>query len=222
MFVERVSADYEPVDVRHILIMPEKGEDGTATDEAWAEAEKKAKDALEEFLAGDKTEETFAALAEEKSEDGGSNTNGGLYSGVLKGQMVAPFEDWCFAEDRQPGDTDIVKTSYGYHVMYFSGRGENNIYSTLKSTLINEKFDSWLGGLSDALEVSKFDAFEQVGGMIAGIAEAAEAHEAANSSESEAESDASGNESSETASDGAESSAESESGADSASASTEG
>ena len=106
--------------------------------------------------------------------------------------------------------------------MYFSGRGENNIYSTLKSTLINEKFDSWLGGLSDALEVSKFDAFEQVGGMIAGIAEAAEAHEAANSSESEAESDTSGNESSETASDGAESSAESESGADSASASTEG
>ena len=104
MFVERVSADYEPVDVRHILIMPEKGEDGTATDEAWAEAEKKAKDALEEFLAGDKTEETFAALAEEKSEDGGSNTNGGLYSGVLKGQMVAPFEDWCFAEDRQPGE----------------------------------------------------------------------------------------------------------------------
>ena len=222
MFVERVSADYEPVDVRHILIMPEKGEDGTATDEAWAEAEKKAKDVLEEFLAGDKTEETFAALAEEKSEDGGSKTNGGLYSGVLKGQMVAPFEDWCFAEDRQPGDTDIVKTSYGYHVMYFSGRGENNIYSTLKSTLINEKFDSWLGGLSDALEVSKFDAFEQVGGMIAGIAEAAEAHEAANSSESEVESNASGNESSETASDGAESSAESESGADSASASTEG
>ncbi len=53
MFVERVSADYEPVDVRHILIMPEKGEDGTVTDEAWAEAEKKAQDVLEEFLAGD-------------------------------------------------------------------------------------------------------------------------------------------------------------------------
>lgn len=196
MFVERVSADYEPVDVRHILIMPEKGDDGTASDEAWAAAETKAKEVLEEFLAGDKTEETFAKLAEEKSEDGGSNTNGGLYSGVTKGQMVAPFEEWCFAEGRQPGDTDIVKTSYGYHVMYFSGRGENNIYSSLKSTLVTEKFDNWLNGLSDALEVTKLDGFEQVGGMIAGIAQAAEDHAAAQEEESGAQSDTESGESS--------------------------
>ena len=204
MFIERVSADYEPVDVRHILIMPEKGEDGTASDEAWAAAEAKAKDVLEEFLAGDKTEETFAALAQEKSEDGGSNSNGGLYSGVVKGQMVAPFEEWCFAEGRQPGDTDIVKTSFGYHVMYFSGRGENNIYSSLKGTLINEKFDAWLDSLSENIEVVKLDSFEQVGGMIAGIAQAAEEHAAAQEAESEADSNASDSENS---SEGAESGA---------------
>lgn len=214
MFIERVSADYEPVDVRHILIMPEKGEDGTASDEAWAAAEAKAKDVLEEFLAGDKTEETFAALAQEKSEDGGSNSNGGLYSGVVKGQMVAPFEEWCFAEGRQPGDTDIVKTSFGYHVMYFSGRGENNIYSSLKGTLINEKFDAWLDSLSENIEVVKLDSFEQVGGMIAGIAQAAEEHAAAQEAESEANSNASDSENS---SEGAESGAENESSEDSGS-----
>lgn len=214
MFIERVSADYEPVDVRHILIMPEKGEDGTASDEAWAAAEAKAKDVLEEFLAGDKTEETFAALAQEKSEDGGSNSNGGLYSGVVKGQMVAPFEEWCFAEGRQPGDTDIVKTSFGYHVMYFSGRGENNIYSSLKGTLINEKFDAWLDSLSENIEVVKLDSFEQVGGMIAGIAQAAEEHAAAQEAESEADSNASDSENS---SEGAESGAENESSEDSGS-----
>ena len=31
------------------------------------------------------------------------------------------FLDWCFADGRQPGDYGIVKTDYGYHVMYFVG-----------------------------------------------------------------------------------------------------
>ena len=40
-----------------------------------------------EFEAGDKTEESFAALAEEYSEDTGSNTNGGLYDSTNKVQV---------------------------------------------------------------------------------------------------------------------------------------
>ena len=35
--------------------------------------------------------------------------------------MVAAFNDWCFDPARQVGDTGVVKTEYGYHVMYFSG-----------------------------------------------------------------------------------------------------
>ena len=35
--------------------------------------------------------------------------------------MVETFNDWCFDPSRQVGDTGIVKTNYGYHVMYFCG-----------------------------------------------------------------------------------------------------
>jgi hypothetical protein len=35
--------------------------------------------------------------------------------------MVEPFEAWCFDESRQYGDTGLVKTTYGYHVMYYVG-----------------------------------------------------------------------------------------------------
>ena len=45
--------------------------------------------------------------------------NGGLYTDVYPGQMVAEFNNWCFDESRQVGDTGVVKTDYGYHVMYF-------------------------------------------------------------------------------------------------------
>ena len=121
-----ITKDTKLVNVRHILVYPE-GADGTNlatqefSEEAWAASEKKAQEILDQFLAGDKTEESFAALANEYSEDPGSNTNGGLYENVSEGEMVAAFNDWCFDAARQVGDTGIVKTNYGYHVMYFSG-----------------------------------------------------------------------------------------------------
>ena len=35
--------------------------------------------------------------------------------------MVEEFDAWCFDPDREPGDTDIVETTYGYHIMYYVG-----------------------------------------------------------------------------------------------------
>ena len=119
------------VDVRHILIMPEGGstdENGATTysDEEWAAAELKAQEILDAYLAGDKTEDSFAALANEHTQDGNDadydgNPDGGLYTDVYKGQMVEEFENWCFDEARVTGDTGLVKTTYGWHVMYFVG-----------------------------------------------------------------------------------------------------
>lgn len=111
--------------VRHILVtadnldLPE-GEE--ATDE-----QIKAK--AEEILASwDGTEDGFASLANANSQDGGSNTNGGLYENVAKGTMVAAFQDWCYEEGRQPGDTGLVQSSYGYHIMYFVGYGDTQYW----------------------------------------------------------------------------------------------
>ena len=114
------------VDVRHILVLPEGATVDTIytetfSEEAWAAGEKNAQEILDQWLAGDQTEDSFAALANEKSQDPGSNTAGGLYTDVYVGMMVEEFENWCFDEARQVGDYGIVKTSLGYHIMYFSG-----------------------------------------------------------------------------------------------------
>ena len=101
-----------------------------------------------EWLAGDATEDSFAALAEEKSEDPGSSTNGGLYENVAKGQMVEPFEDWCFDETRAAGDYGLVKTKYGYHVMYFVS--STPIWETYaKSGWVNEKTNAFIKKLAE-------------------------------------------------------------------------
>ena len=117
--------DHAMINVRHILIMPEvdkdtddDGEPNDSSDAAWAAAEQKANEIYKQWKE-DPTEDHFAELAGSESEDPGSVDNGGLYESVYPGQMVTEFNDWCFDDARQPGDTAIVRTDYGYHVMYY-------------------------------------------------------------------------------------------------------
>lgn len=132
---QEIQKDETPasMNVRHILITPEGGttdENGQTTysDEEWAAAEAKAQEILDSW---DGTEDGFGALANEHSTDPGSNTNGGLYEGVTPGQMVTEFNDWCFDPARTQGDTGIVRTSYGYHIMYFVSASEEYYWETV-------------------------------------------------------------------------------------------
>ena len=130
------------VDVRHILLMPEGGTvDGagntTYSDAEWEACRAAAQDILDQWLAGDATEDSFAQLANTHSTDPGSNTNGGLYEGVYEGQMVPAFNDWCFDETRKYGDYGLVQTNYGYHVMFFVG-SEEIWYFTAEQDMIND------------------------------------------------------------------------------------
>jgi hypothetical protein len=95
------------------------------TQEAWDACLAEAQKLLDEWLAGEHTEATFAELAQKHSADGGSKKEGGLYSRLTdKTNFVKPFKDWYLDEARVKGDYGLVKTDYGYHIMYFSGAEE--------------------------------------------------------------------------------------------------
>ncbi len=107
--------DYCLRNIRHIMLTPAQYE----TEE---EARNKAAEILSEYLSGDQTEEAFGALANKYSTDSSTNTNGGLYENVSNGHFSdASFNDWIYDPARVEGDTGIVSTSYGYHVMYYVG-----------------------------------------------------------------------------------------------------
>ncbi len=144
MFVSRDNNDYETVNVRHILVqVGATGEDGESTTSDWDTA-KASMDEIEALWAESAmTEDAFAELATGHSQDPGSAANGGLYEGVYKGQMVTEFEDWCFDEGRQIGDTGVVKTSYGYHLMYYSGIGDAYWKSLADVGIRNEDYAAW-------------------------------------------------------------------------------
>ncbi len=131
--------------VRHILVIPEGGTkdeqtgETTYTDAEWEAALAKAEGILNEWKTGEATEESFGKLAETYTEDGGSKSTGGLYEGVYKGSgMVEEFQDWAIDSARVTGDTAIVKTVFGYHIMYFVS-GEQNWLRSARVNLLSER-----------------------------------------------------------------------------------
>ena len=150
----------ELVNVRHILVgfSGDQNEDGTYTDEAKETARTSAEEILDEWKSGDATEDSFAELANAKSTDSGSNGNGGLYENVYPGQMVTAFNDWCFDADRKPGDTGIVETSYGYHVMYFVGTaGQTYREYQITNDLRTEDMQTWMDSLLENYPITMGD-----------------------------------------------------------------
>lgn len=125
----------ETVSVRHILFSNSDMQTGEklSADEI-AQKEKDAKAVLDEWSKGDKTEDSFAALATEHTEDTGSAQSGGLYANVRPGRMVPEFDQWIFDKNRKAGDTEIVETDYGYHVMYFVSNDGKYYDATIRNS----------------------------------------------------------------------------------------
>lgn len=117
--------------VRHVLFPTMDLTTGESlTDEEIAAAYQAAQD----FMSGITSYEDMvmngdAALTE------GTASESTEYS-VNQGEMVAEFENWSYDATREVGDTEIIETVYGYHVMYFVGTSE--ISDDDKTTLAYE------------------------------------------------------------------------------------
>lgn len=148
----------ETYTVRHILVASESGSNSSSstsekteyTDEQWAAAKKKADSILDKFNKTDKSEYEFAKLAEQYSTDSASTSSGsndsfgGLYESVTLGQMVPDFEKWSIDDSRKYGDTGIVKSDYGYHIMFFINdcpEYQSKIISQIKSDRLSNMID---------------------------------------------------------------------------------
>ncbi len=150
------------VNVRHILIQPEektKSDEGTETTEnveaskASAKQLKKAKEkadkVYEEYKKGAKTADSFAELAKKYSSDGNA-TSGGLYEDIPTNQMVPVFNNWCYDKNRKEGDTAIVLSEFGYHIMYFEGRTDNPVWHKLADSVLSaDESDSSLKSITE-------------------------------------------------------------------------
>lgn len=128
------SANYDSVTVRHVLVLCNEN----MSDEEKEEARRSAEDILEQLNAG----ADIGELARLYSEDPGSAENNGEYT-FGRGEMVTEFEEWAFAAGE--GDTGIVQTSYGYHVMLSMPKpGFEKLKDSLRQKVVYDRIDGIL------------------------------------------------------------------------------
>ncbi|HHS13352.1 MAG TPA: hypothetical protein ENN03_06235 [bacterium] len=79
--------------------------------------------------------EPISDLARQYSEDPVSRERGGLYENIVRGQMSEPFEQAAFS--LPVGDTDLIETEFGIHIMQVIGRQtESRTYARARPFLI--------------------------------------------------------------------------------------
>jgi peptidyl-prolyl cis-trans isomerase D len=130
-------ADYsvpEQARSRHILIKAAAGADAK-TDAA---AKAKAEGILKQIQGG----ANFAELAKKYSDDPGSKDQGGELGFYRRGATVPEFEKALFSQ--KIGDTQIVKSQYGYHILQVEERQAahseslNDVQATIQATLMRQ------------------------------------------------------------------------------------
>lgn len=141
-------------DVRHILVQAEttkEDSEGNSVDlpqdeidKNFAEAKKEAEKLLKQWKKGKATEKSFAALATGNTDDTGSKDNGGLYEDITSTSSYVPeFLDWAL-DSHKKGDTGIIRTDYGYHIMYFVGADKTEKWeSDVRSAIATDKFNDY-------------------------------------------------------------------------------
>lgn len=168
LFQSRDNNDYNTVSARHILIKAEDSDnDGTYSDEEKQKAKVAIDDVYERWEKSGQTEDDFAQLVNSFSQDSGSNTKGGLYEHIYKGQMVQEFNDFCFDPARKPGDVGMVfneSDSYcGYHLVYFVGQGERYCDYLADQALRSADFEKWESTFFNDWSATELNGMKYVG-----------------------------------------------------------
>ncbi len=129
---------FDKVTVRHILISKRDPETGQwLSEEKKIEAENKSKDILNRINAGEDMEK----LAKEYSDDPPVEENGGVYTFTKYDSYVDEFKEWAIKAN--VGDTGIVETVYGYHVMRLENREPvsfEDVKENIKNEILQERF----------------------------------------------------------------------------------
>ncbi|MDO5399377.1 MAG: peptidylprolyl isomerase [Eubacteriales bacterium] len=150
--VQETAGETKFVDIRQILLYPQVeqnpwqpvenpetpqiGADGTVTcsEELWQSGMAVAEKLLNEWRYGIRAgEATFAELANQHSQDRGTAVNGGSYRDLQPGQLDPALDEWCFDPERKPGDTTVIRTDYGIHILYFSGSSDGSDKSAMNT-----------------------------------------------------------------------------------------
>ena len=129
--------------VRHLLVRAGDTTTTEPTQEQYDEAEKKARELWDQWKAGEADEASFATLAASNSDDSSSVQKGGLISDITSSSSyVEAFRGWALDPARREGEVDLVKTEYGWHLMYYVSTNDPIWRQTATAYLQNQDYET--------------------------------------------------------------------------------
>ncbi|MBR2937991.1 MAG: peptidylprolyl isomerase [Oscillospiraceae bacterium] len=159
-FMERNDNTRPLANVRHLLVQFEGGTTDSSGNKTYSDAEKatakvEAERLLQEWKDGAATEDTFIELVKKNSDDGSKET-GGLFEDLHPDSpYTESFLAWSLDTDRKAGDTGVIVSEYGYHVMYYS----SDDALTYRDHMITEDLrtadvDKWFNGITEPATIT--------------------------------------------------------------------
>ena len=146
--------------VRHLLVKFTGGTTDSSGNKVYSDAEKAAAKAeaekyLKEWEDGAKTEDSFIELVKKNSDDS-TATDGGLIEDIHRESNLVPtFKNWALDANRKAGDTEVIVSEYGYHVMYYVGDDDMNYRDYMISEELRAAdLEKWHTGITDAATIT--------------------------------------------------------------------
>jgi hypothetical protein len=131
-FIQRYLDETPTADVRVIMTQEMDGQD-----------------ILDEWEAGEATEDSFAEICNKYSADGGEVNDGGLMENITKDSVYSDVADWIFEDGRQAGDTSYVTTEEGYtYVMYYVSQGDPEWKTDIAEILLEQAQSDYVDSIS--------------------------------------------------------------------------
>ncbi len=136
----------------------------------------------DEWTNGETSEDRFAALADQYTDEQYASAEGGLFTGLLPGDVPDAVKDWLFDTSRKAGDTTVVTGEEDQlsYVLYYVGANDPEWKLTVKNILVEEAMTAYIQEIGAAYK----EVSDPKGNLNYLKVEASEAAAAASESES--------------------------------------
>ena len=144
--------DYPSAAIRQILVGADSDSDGKYSEEELKTAHGKAEALLNAWKSGDMSEESFSKIYSDNSSDEriSSSFIDMIYHGATG---VDAVENWALDPERQVGDTALIDTEYGTHILYYSSARDNARKALVIKAKSNADYTDWMES-----EIEKYPA----------------------------------------------------------------
>lgn len=107
---------------------------------------------LDEWQAGEATEESFADLADQYS--GITTTEGGLFEGLVPDGVPQELADWLFDQEHTNGEVAVIpsESSTVNYVVYYIGENDPRWKLSIAGTLLDTAMSEYIDSITEGLE----------------------------------------------------------------------